>query len=248
MKDNAAIKNTLSAAFWLALWQAAAMLIGSRIILPAPTEVLRALPALFADSGFPAACLTSLWHIMLGFSAAALLGVALAVLAHRFPAAKQLLQLPMAAVKATPVAAFVLMAFFLFGSQWLGCFIAALLALPVFYTNVLQGLQAVPKAQLEAAALYALPQKTQFLRLYLPAAVPYFLSACEAAVGMSWKAGVAAEVIAIARGSIGEALYDAKLLVDTPTVFAVTLVTVALSLLCEKAVMALARALCKKLM
>ena len=34
MKDNAAIKNTLSAAFWLALWQAAAMLIGSRIILP----------------------------------------------------------------------------------------------------------------------------------------------------------------------------------------------------------------------
>lgn len=47
---------------------------------------------------------------------------------------------------------------------------------------------------------------------------------------MSWKAGAAAEVIGIPRGSIGERLQQAKVYLDTPDLFAWTLVIVAASL------------------
>lgn len=59
------------------------------------------------------------------------------------------------------------------------------------------------------------------------------------ALGMSWKAGAAAEVIGIPRGSIGERLQQAKVYLDTPDLFAWTLVIVAASLFFEKIVLLL---------
>ena len=70
--------------------------------------------------------------------------------------------------------------------------------------------------------------------LYVPAALPSFTAACRVGLGLCWKSGVAAEVIGITRGSIGEKLYDAKLLFDTAELLAWTVVIVLLSLAFEK--------------
>ena len=56
---------------------------------------------------------------------------------------------------------------------------------------------------------------------------------------MCWKAGVAAEVIGLPDGSIGEALYQAKIFFSTPELFAWTLAIILISLMLEKAVMRL---------
>ena len=60
------------------------------------------------------------------------------------------------------------------------------------------------------------------------------LLALTLALGMSWKAGVAAEVIGIPTGSIGEQLQQAKIYLNTPDLFAWTLVIVLVSLVFEK--------------
>lgn len=51
---------------------------------------------------------------------------------------------------------------------------------------------------------------------------------------MSWKSGVAAEVIGIPSHSIGENLYMAKIYLDTSGLFAWTLVIILVSSLFEK--------------
>ncbi len=50
---------------------------------------------------------------------------------------------------------------------------------------------------------------------------------------MSWKAGVSAEVIGLAKNSIGEQLYYAKLYLLTEQLFAWSIIVVGVSLLCE---------------
>ncbi|MBO5898784.1 MAG: hypothetical protein J6R04_07220, partial [Clostridia bacterium] len=70
-------------------------------------------------------------------------------------------------------------------------------------------------------------------RIYLPAVLPYFLSACESSIGLAWKAGVAAEVLALPALSIGKQLYESKLYLETTDLFAWTLVVIVLSLLLE---------------
>lgn len=54
------------------------------------------------------------------------------------------------------------------------------------------------------------------------------------ALGLCWKAGIAAEVIGIPEQSIGEMLYNAKIYLNTPDLFAWTVVIVMISLLFEK--------------
>ena len=55
------------------------------------------------------------------------------------------------------------------------------------------------------------------------------LAGSATALGMSWKAGVAAEVIGVVSGSIGERLYDAKIYLQTADLLAWTVVIVAMS-------------------
>ena len=53
-------------------------------------------------------------------------------------------------------------------------------------------------------------------------------------LGLCWKAGVAAEVIGIPDGSMGERLYEAKVYLDTPELFAWTMVILVVSMIFEK--------------
>ena len=58
---------------------------------------------------------------------------------------------------------------------------------------------------------------------------------------LCWKSGIAAEVIGMPEGSIGEQLQQAKVYLDTPDLFAWTLVIVLVSLAFERAFLALLR-------
>ena len=58
---------------------------------------------------------------------------------------------------------------------------------------------------------------------------------------MSWKAGIAAELIGVPAGSLGERIYQAKLLLETPDLFAWTFCVICLSWLFEHGAMALLR-------
>ncbi len=64
---------------------------------------------------------------------------------------------------------------------------------------------------------------------------------------MSWKAGVAAEVIGVVGGSIGERLYEAKIYLMTADLLAWTVVIVALSAGFEWLVLRLLRGLLRQI-
>ena len=64
--------------------------------------------------------------------------------------------------------------------------------------------------------------------------MPYFRAGCTVGLGLCWKAGVAAEVIGMPVGSIGERLQQAKVYLDTPDLLAWTVVIVCLSVGVEK--------------
>ena len=108
------------------------------------------------------------------------------------------------------------------------------MVLPLVWSNVHEGLHRVDGRLLEAAQVYHLGPWAMARAVYLPAALPYFLSACRVALGFAWKAGIAGEVIAIARGTIGEKLYESKAYLQTTDLFAWTVVIILLSVGIER--------------
>ena len=92
-----------------------------------------------------------------------------------------------------------------------------------------------------------MPLARQVTGIYLPAILPYFRAACSLSLGLCWKAGIAAEVIGLPGGSLGERLYTAKVYFQTEDLFAWTAVIVAVSLIFERLFLRAVNALTERL-
>lgn len=221
-------------AFWLAVWQAGSMAFDQVLLLPSPLAALARLGELAVTGDFWRAVGWSSARILGGFLLACLAAVALAVPAFRWRWVRELLAPLVAAVKAVPVASFIILALVWLNSQSLSLFIAGLMVFPPVYLNVLTGIGQADQALLEMARVFRVPLSRRLRGIYLPAVLPHFRAACSLGLGLCWKAGIAAEVIGLPNGSLGERLYTAKVYFQTADLFAWTAVIVALSLLFEK--------------
>ena len=105
---------------------------------------------------------------------------------------------------------------------------------PPVYLNVLEGIRQTDGKLLEMARVFRAPLWRQIRGIYIPSVMPYFRTAVSLGLGLCWKAGVAAEVIGLPAGSVGEQLYNAKVYYMMPDLFAWTAVIVLVSALFEK--------------
>ena len=224
---------------WLLIWQLGAMAMDQQILLVSPIAVLIRLGTLAVEPSFWKAVGFSLLRITGGFFLGAAVGTVLAALSARLRRVEELLAPLLLAVKSIPVASFIILSLILFSSRNLSVLISFLMVLPVLYTGVLGGIRAMDKQMLEMAQVFQIPAPRRVRYVYLPQVLPYFRAACASALGLCWKSGIAAEVIGMPTGSIGERLQQAKIYLDTPDLFAWTLVIVLVSLAFERLFLAL---------
>lgn len=232
-------KKNWAVLFWLAVWQGGSMGLEAAVphgalLLASPLAALRRLMELVPSAAFWRAAGNSSARIFGGFLLSCALAVVLAALAAGRKWVADLLAPLVAAVKAVPVASFVILALFWLDARSLSLFISALVAFPPVYLNVLEGFRQTDGEMLELARVYRIPFRRRLWGLYIPQVLPYFRSASSLALGLCWKAGAAAEVIGLPAGTIGERLYTAKSYFQTPDLFAWTAVIVALSAVFER--------------
>lgn len=219
---------------WLLIWQLASMWIGQEILLVSPVTVVITLIRLAGGAQFWLSVASSMLRIIGGFLLAVVLGAALAGLSAASGRLREFLLPFVATVKSIPVASFVILVLIWVSSRNLSVLISFLMVFPVIYTNVLDGISQTDRGLLEMAELFGIPFGRRLRTIYVSQVLPYFRTGCSLALGLCWKAGVAAEVIGIPQNSIGENLYNAKIYLDTPALFAWTLVIICISVLFEK--------------
>lgn len=225
--------------FWLAVWQAAAMAVGQEVFLVSPVQTLGTLLELLPQAEFWQRIGFSAGRILLGFGLGAVSSVVLAVAAGRWAWVEALLAPVMQLVKATPVASFIILALVWVSGSSLSVLISFLMVLPVLYGAVRTGIGSADVQLLEMAKVFRLPLGRRLRAIWLPAVLPAFRQGCSVALGICWKSGVAAEVIGLPDGSIGDALYRAKITLSTGELFAWTFVIILLSAVFEKLFLAL---------
>lgn len=234
MSHNTRFRKYFIWLFWIAVWQAANLLIHNNIIFVGPIDMAAALAQLAGDGAFWATIFNSFVRICTGFLGAFVLSILLGSLAYVFPLIKELLEPLMLLIRSVPVASFVILALIWIGSRNLAVFTSFLVVVPIVYISTLSGLEHTDQKLLEMAHVFHMPLLKRIHYIYIPALLPYLISGCKTALGMSLKSGVAAEVIGIPNGSIGEQLYYSKLYLDTAGLFAWTFVIIVVSALFER--------------
>ena len=234
MRNNSILKKAGAILFALAIWQIASMAVGYEILLASPLSVLKTLAQIAVQDTFWTTVLTSSLRISAGFALAFVIGLVLGVLASRFEWVRTLLWPFMLTIKSVPVASFIVLSLIWLTSAKLATFVVFMATLPVVYNNVLQGLGSVDQAQKEAAQMLHAGWLRTVRSVMIPGIKPYLLSAASTGCGMAFKAGVAAEVVALVAGSIGEQIYMSKVYFETAGLFAWTLVIIIISFVFEK--------------
>ncbi|MBP1562573.1 MAG: ABC transporter permease subunit [Oscillospiraceae bacterium] len=229
-----ALITTASILFWLIVWQIISVCVNSKILLVSPIDTVCRLWELLPSTDFWSSILFSMARILIGFLLGLVIGTALAVLSGKFAIIRTLFSPLISAMKSIPVASFTILALFWVGSENLSVLVSILICVPIVCSNMLEGIDNLDKKLGEMANVFKIPVGRRFAGVYLSQLLPYFRSASRLAIGLSWKSGVAAEVIGIPDGSIGERLFMSKIYLETADLFAWTLVVILLSFLCEK--------------
>ena len=241
MKQKQLFRRVGAVVFWLAVWQCAAMAVGQEVFLVSPLQALHTLLGLLPRKEFWQRVCFSSGRILLGFALGTGVSAVLAAAAESCPAAETLLAPVMQLAKATPVASFIILALVWVRGSSLSVLISFLMVLPVMYSAVRTGIESADPQLLEMAQVFRLPLGRRLRAVWLPAVLPAFRQGCSVALGICWKSGVAAEVIGLPDGSIGDALYRAKITLSTGELFAWTFVIILLSVGFEKLFLALLR-------
>ncbi len=230
------------AAFWLAVWVFAAALVAQPLILPGPGIVAVALLRLVCDAGTWAILVGSGARILGGLALAVACGGVLAGVSVRSRTFARLVAPALSFVKATPVACIVVLLLIWLGSARVSIVAVFLMALPGVYFSLVEGLTQADKPLKQMFRLHCVRGWRLFCAHTWREVLPFVLSCARAVIGMSWKAGVAAELIGMAVGTVGERIYQAKLLIETADLLAWTVLVVMASWACERVLVWLLRA------
>ena len=228
-----AVAYSLAVVLWLIVWHVASVRLGKPLLLPTPLSVVKRLGELIVTQNFWRYTLRSLLRVLGGIASGIGIAVVISALTAAFRPAEIVLSPLITVVKSTPVASFIILAMLWMGDDILPVFISFLMVFPVVWANLHTALRSIPEPYHDLARVYRLPLLRRIRRIYAPSALPYFLSACRSSLGLAWKAGIAAEVLALPALSIGKQLNESKLYLETTDLFAWTVVVIVLSLLLE---------------
>lgn len=226
----------MGVAVWLVVWQLVAVVVGERVLLVGPVDVARRCGELAVTAGFWPVVGRTCVRVSLGFVLAAVAGVLTAAGASASRWFEAVIGQAVGVVRSTPVVSFIILVLIWADSSQLTSIIAFLMVLPVVHATVLTGIGRRDRELLEMAAVFRVGRWRRVLAIDVPQVLPYFVAACRNGVGLAWKSGVAAEVIGLPNGTIGERLYQAKIFLETGDVLAWTAVLVVAAWVCEQVV------------
>jgi len=240
------IKAVLCAAFWIIIWLVAALKVDLEVILPSPLTVFSRLYELILTKEFYLTALSSLSRVLSGIIIGVLIGTVCAVITANVPVLDSLLSPAISVIKSVPVASFIILLMLWVDKNSLPAFITFLIVFPLAWANISTGIKTAPVNLLEMAMVYKFSPIKKVLHIYVPTLIPFFISTAKSALGLAWKAGIAAEVLAVPAVAIGSKIYLSKNFFETTDLFAWTIVTLILSVIVESVIGGLLSRFAKK--
>lgn len=227
------LKTILSIIAILAIWDVIALIVGDGYFLPGVSETAASLIKIVVSAEAFKVIFIALFRVISGLVLGIASGVILAALCHKFDIVNTLISPIISIMKATPVACIIVLLWIRLNYTEIAIFVVVLMVLPIVWQNVYEAFKSIDKSLIEVADVFKISAKQRLKILVIPSILSYLLPATVTAIGLAWKAEIAAEIMT--NSNIGELIYDFKTVsYDTASIFAWTAIIVTLSILFEK--------------
>ncbi len=219
--------------FWLSVWEIIALIVDHPYFFPPLKNTAVALKNLIISLSTYRAISVTLLRILAGVFIGVVLGILFAVLSHKSDAVRAVLSPFISVMKITPIAIFYSLLYIKLG-RVLPELVATLMVIPIIWQNLMNAYGSIDKNLSEVCDVYEFSRLKRFKILTFPALFRYFIPAVITALGIAFKAEISMEILMFSIDSIGGAIFDAKQVSDTATVFAWAVIIILLGILTEK--------------
>ena len=190
----------LSFSSLLLLWQAASLFSQGRLQIPPPLTGCRAFFRAFVvpigKNTIQEHAAISLWRVLLGFSVASVIGMAMGILMGISEPARAILQPVFEFVRPIPPIAWIPLSILWFGLGSANKIFIIFIASFTYVTiNSYEGARNVDPQLIGAARMLGASRTRIFTHIIFPSSVPYIFAGLQISLGVSWAAEVAAEII-----------------------------------------------------
>lgn len=219
--------------FWVLIWEILSLIINQEIYLPSPYATISSLLGLLRQKDTYITILYSTYRTLAGFFLSCILGIFLGIICgiHKF--FHNLFNPLIVVMRTIPVMSIIIIAIMWFKDTNVPIFVAFLMCFPIIWTNTVSGIQSTDIKLLQMCQVYKI-KRIQIIRsVYFNSALPYIKAGMVSALGIGWKVTSAAEVLSLPKYSIGRFLYDSKVYLEIPSLFAWTLIIIVLSFFFE---------------
>jgi NitT/TauT family transport system permease protein len=195
-----------------------------------PSAILSAGAGLIARGELTDALESSLRTLLVGFVTASVIGVALGLLIGRYKFIDAATDWFVNALYATPLVAIMPLVILWFGlGDTAKLFIVTILAVFPVLINTAAGVRNVPRAYIELSAAFAATERQVFLKIILPATVPYMMTGLRLGIGRAIIGMVVAEFFTAITG-LGALIVKYGNQYDTASMFVPILVLMVLGI------------------
>lgn len=231
---NRFIRTSLIVLIWLVIWQVLSLVVNNSVLLSGPVDTVRALIELGSSTSFYISVGITVGKVLLCFLTGMILGSALSVLSYKVRIVREFLSPFVSVIKSIPIVSFIIIALIWAGSSNVTIIVSSVISFPIFYKNLLEGLQVIDPKMTELAKVYQMKTCKKIRYIYLPSLSSQIKSAVSLAIGMAFRGGITAEVVGQPLRSIGNGLYRSKINLATSEMLAWTLVAVLSAFLIER--------------
>lgn len=221
--------------FWIMVWEVLSLIINQEIYLPSPFSTFSALVNLLKAKGTYITIAYSTYRTLTGFIISCIFGVILGYLCGINQFFYDLFNPLIGIIRTVPVMSIIIIAIMWFRDTNVPIFVAFLMCFPIIWTNTVSGIKSTDQELLQMCKIYNIKKTRIITSVYFYSALPYIKAAMISALGIGWKVTSAAEVLSLPKYSIGSYLYDSKVYLEIPSLFAWTVIIISLSYILESA-------------
>ncbi|WP_028975203.1 ABC transporter permease [Spirochaeta cellobiosiphila] len=237
MKSSSILNNRrITFLSWIVLimgWYVLSFQVHTSLILPSPLAVAKAWFQQASQFDTYVHIFHSLVRLFIAYGLSLLIALPMGFFSGKHEPVQSFFALFIGFVKTTPVLAIVVLAIIWLPSYGVPIFVSLLVMIPLIEGAVRQGVKDMDGKLLEMSHIYGVSRFKQFQCLYLPFLSNYLKTGSLMAIGIGFKAIIAAEVLASPVHGIGTGLWQHKLYLETDHVMAWTIWAVFISLIID---------------
>ena len=219
--------------FWIFVWEILSLIIAQEIYLPSPHAAFSSLMNLLISKDTYITIYYSTYRTLTGFFLSCVFGIFLGIISGIHKTVYNLLNPLIVIIRTIPVMSIIIIAIMWFKDTNVPIFVAFLMCFPIIWTNTVSGILSTDVKLLQMCEVYKIKKSRIISSVYFYSSLPYIKAGMISALGIGWKVTSAAEVLSLPKYSIGRFLYDSKVYLEIPDLFAWTIMIVSLSFLFE---------------